>query len=117
LGDSIFTGTVCTPTVENHRQVTEVFGDDVTTAQYVGNGADLETGGPNIHDHDRAGTSRFDVNATRIGEMILLNRRVAIRNLSTAPELLIGTLQNAVPEELGHRKVCAYWAPKRLTEG
>jgi len=97
LGDSIFTGNVCTPTIEIHRQVTEVFGDDVTTAQYVGNGADLETGGPNIRDHDRAGTSRFDVNAVRIGELILLNRRVAIRSLSTAPELLIGTPQNAVP--------------------
>lgn len=94
-----------------------MFGNDVTTAQYVGNGADLETGGPNIHDHDRAGTSRFDVNAARRGELILLIRRVAIRNLSTAPELLIGTLQNAVPEELGHRKVCACWVPKRLTEG
>jgi len=82
-----------------------VFGDDVTTAQYVSNGADLETGGPNIHDHDRAGTSPFDVNAARMGEQILLNRRIAIRNLST------------VPEELGHRKVCACWVPKRLTEG
>jgi hypothetical protein len=77
-----------------------VFGDNVTTAQYVSNGADLERGGPNIYDHDRAGTSRFDVNAARMGELILLNRRVAIQNLSTA-------LQNAVPEELGHRKVCA----------
>jgi hypothetical protein len=111
---SIFTGNVCTPTVEIDGQVTEVFGD-VTTAQYVGNGADLETGGPKIHDHDRAGTTGFDVNAARTGELILLNRLVAIRNLSTEPELLIGTPQNAVPEELGHRKVCAHWAPKCLT--
>jgi len=41
LGDSIFTDNVRKPTVEIHRQVTEVFGDNVTTAQYVSNGADL----------------------------------------------------------------------------
>ena len=74
LGDSIFRDNVCKPTAEIHRQAIEVFGDDVTTAQYVGNGADLQIGGPNIHDHDRAGTSRFDVNAARMGELILLNR-------------------------------------------
>jgi hypothetical protein len=117
VGDSIFTDNICKPTVEIHRQVIEVFGDDVTTAQYVGNGADLETGGPNIPDHDHAGTSRVNVNAARMEELILLNRRVAIRNLSTASELLVGSLQNAVPKELGHRRVCAYWVPKRLTEG
>jgi hypothetical protein len=88
-----------------------------TALKYVSNGADLETDGPNIHDHDRAGTSRFDVNTARMGELIFLNRRVAIRNLSTALGLLIGSLQNEVPEELGHRKVCACWVPKRLTEG
>jgi hypothetical protein len=70
LGDSISTDNLCKPTVEIHWQVIEVFGDDVTTAQYVGNGADLETGGPKIHDHDRAVTSRFDVNAARMGELI-----------------------------------------------
>jgi hypothetical protein len=46
--------------------VIEVFGDDVTTARYVGNGADLETGEPNFHDHDRASTSRFDVNVAQM---------------------------------------------------
>jgi hypothetical protein len=32
-GDSVFTGNVCKPIVEIHRQVTEVFGDDVSTAR------------------------------------------------------------------------------------
>lgn len=94
----------------------EVFIGDVTTAQYVRYGAHLETGGPNNHDHGRASTSRFDVKAARIRKLILLNR-VAIRNLSAAPELLIGTLQNTAPKEVGHRKACACWVPKRLTEG
>ena len=85
-------GDVCKP-VEIHRQVTEVFIGDVTTAQFVGNGAHFETGGPN-HYHGRASTSRFDVKAARIRKLILLNRQVAIRNLSAVPELLIGTLQN-----------------------
>jgi hypothetical protein len=74
LGDSISTDNLCKPTFEIQRQVIEVFGDDVTTAQHVGNGADLENGGPKIHDHDRALTSRFDVNAARMEEMILLDR-------------------------------------------
>lgn len=56
-----------------------------------------------------------DVNAAPVQELMLENRRVAIRELCAALDLSIGTVHNAVHAELGHREVCARWVPRCLT--
>jgi histone-lysine N-methyltransferase SETMAR len=106
--------------VEIHRQLMEVCGDGVMSVQHVRKWCgEFENSRTNIHNDDRTdrpSTSRTDVNAARVEELILENRRVTIRDLSAALELSIGTVHYIVHEELGFRKVCARWAPKCLSE-
>jgi hypothetical protein len=62
----------------------------------------------------RPSASRTEVNAARVEELILENRRARIRDLSAAFHLSIGTVRSTV-RELGSRKVCALWVPRCVT--
>jgi hypothetical protein len=49
---------------------------------------------------------------------IRANRRVTIRELHhIIPEVSNTIIHEAVREKLGHRKLCARWVPKMLTDG
>jgi len=72
-----------------------------------------------VHDEQRSGRPSLisDDLLHEIEGEIRANRRVTIRQLHhTIPEVSKTTIHEVVTEKLGHRKFCARWVPKMLTD-
>jgi len=80
---------------------------------------EFSEGRTDVHDEIRSGRPSLisdELLQETEGE-IRANQRVTIRELHhIIPEVSKNTIHEAVTEKLGHRKLCARWVPKIITD-
>jgi len=105
---------------EIHRQLVEVYGENVMSKKQVYFWCNqFSAGRTSIADEPRSGrpsTSKTDENVQHIDDLIRQDRRVKITFIADTVGLSVGEVHNIVHEVLGYSKVCARWVPKQLTD-
>lgn len=105
---------------EIHRQLTEVYGQNVISDGMVRKWVrQFNDGRNNVHDDARSGRPSLvsDELVEKVNEKIRGNRRFTIRTLSDEfPQISKSLLHNIVVDRLKYRKLCARWVPKMLTD-
>jgi histone-lysine N-methyltransferase SETMAR len=106
--------------IEIHRQICQVYGNDVYSESGVRRLCiQFKNGRTNVHDEERSGRPSLvtDDIVSKVNEKIRENRRFTIRELSLFfPQISKSLLHEIVTEKLGYHKFCARWVPKILTE-
>ena len=104
---------------EIHKQIVAVYGNVMNRQNATKWCREFSEGRNDVHDKQRSGRPSLisdDILQEIEGE-IRENRRVTIRELHPIiPEVSKTTIHEAVTEKLGHRKLCACWVPRMLTE-
>ena len=104
---------------EIHKQIFAVCGNVMNRQNVTKWCREFSEGRTDIHDEQRSGTPSLISNdlLQEIEGEIRANRRVAIRELHHInSEVSKTTIHEAVTEKLGHRKLCACWVSKMLTD-
>ncbi|GBN20318.1 hypothetical protein AVEN_97476-1 [Araneus ventricosus] len=104
---------------EIHRQLVEIYGENVMTDVMVRKWVwQFNDGRTNVHDKARNGRPSVvnDGLVAKVNEKIRENRRFTIRMLfNEFPEILKTVLHEIVTNRLNYRKLCSRWVPKMLT--
>ena len=103
---------------EIHKQTVAVYGNVMNRQNVTKRCREFSEGRTDVHDEQRSGRpSLISDDFLQKIEEIRANRRVTIRELRhIIPEVSKTTIHEAVTEKLGHRKLCARWVPKMLTD-
>ncbi|GBN07697.1 hypothetical protein AVEN_249463-1 [Araneus ventricosus] len=105
---------------ELHRQLVEIYGENVMTDRMVRKWVrQFNDGRTNVHDGARSGRSSVvnDGLVAKVNEKIRENRRFTIRMLfDEFPEISKTVLHAIVTNRLNYRKLCSRWVPKILTD-
>ena len=114
-----FLNTKCEHPLEIHKQIVAVYGN-VMNQQYVMKWCcEFSEGRTDVHDKQKSGRQSLisDDLLQEIEGEICANRCVTIRELHhIIPKVSKTTVDDAVTEKLGYRKLCAHWVPKMLTD-
>lgn len=106
--------------IEIHRQLCEVYGNDVMNESSVRKWCiRFKNGRTNVHDEERSGRPSIvtDDLLAKVDEKIRENRRFTITELSLCfPQVSRTLLFEIVTHKLGYHKFCARWVPKMLTD-
>ncbi|GBM56935.1 hypothetical protein AVEN_157374-1 [Araneus ventricosus] len=105
---------------ENHRQLVQIYGENVMTVGMVRKWVrQFNDGHTNVHDEARSGRPSV-VNGgsvAKVNEKIRENRRFTIRMLfDEFPQISKTVLHEIVTNRLNYRKLCSRWVPKMLTD-
>jgi histone-lysine N-methyltransferase SETMAR len=96
----------------------EVFGTLAATKATVQKWVSrFKDGRESLEDDPRSGrptTSVSDENVGRVEELVELDRRVTLRELSDQLGISFGSIQEIVSDRLGFSKICARWVPRLL---
>ncbi|GBM22061.1 hypothetical protein AVEN_137371-1 [Araneus ventricosus] len=105
---------------EIHRQLLEIYGDNVMTDGMVIKWVrQFNDGRTNVHDEARSGRPSVvnDGLVAKVNEKIRENRRLTIRMLfDVFPQISKTVLDEIVTNRLNYRKFCSRWVPKMLTD-
>ncbi|GBM00672.1 hypothetical protein AVEN_118021-1 [Araneus ventricosus] len=105
---------------EIHRQLVEIYGENVMTDGMVRKWVrQFNDGRTNVHDEARSGRPSVanDGLVAEVNEKIRENRRFAIRMLfEEFPQISKTVLHEIVTNRLNYRKLCSRWVPKMLTD-
>ncbi|GBM33625.1 Mariner Mos1 transposase [Araneus ventricosus] len=105
---------------EIHRQLVEIYGENVITDGMVRKWIrQFNDGCTNVHDEARSGrlTVVNDALVAKVNETIRQNRRFTIRMLSDEfPQISKTVLHEIFTNYLNYRKLCSRWVPKMLTD-
>ncbi|GBM24044.1 hypothetical protein AVEN_34001-1 [Araneus ventricosus] len=104
---------------EIHRQLVEIYGENVMTDGMVRKWVrQFNDGHTNVHDEARSGRPSVvnDGLVAKVNEKIRENRRVHKRILfHEFPQISKTILHEIVTNRLNYRKLCSRWFPKMLT--
>ncbi|GBN93450.1 hypothetical protein AVEN_182407-1 [Araneus ventricosus] len=104
---------------EIHRQLVEIYGENVMTDGMVRKWVrQFNDGRTNVHDEARSGRPSVinDGLVAKVDEKIRENRRFTIRTLfDEFPQISKAVLHKIVTNYLNYRKLCPRWVPKMLT--
>jgi len=104
---------------EIHKQIVTVCGNVMNRLNVTKWCREFSEGRTDVNDEQRSGRPSFisDDLLQEIEGEFRANRHVTIRELQhIIPEVSKTTIHEAVTEKLGHRKLCARWVPKMLTD-
>jgi transposase len=105
---------------ENHKEVLEVYGENVISRKQVLVWCDqFKDGRTSLLDEERTGrptTACNAVNERRVEQILLTDRRMKLKDIAYTLNLSKTTVYRIVHYTLGYRKVSARWVPKELTE-
>ncbi|GBM97148.1 hypothetical protein AVEN_195491-1 [Araneus ventricosus] len=105
---------------EIHRQLVEIYGENVMTDGMVRKWVrQFNDGRTNVHDEARGGRPSVVNNGlvAKMNEKIRENRRFTIRMLfDEFPQTSKTVLHEIVTNRLNYRKSCSRWVPKMLTD-
>ncbi|GBL95563.1 hypothetical protein AVEN_54159-1 [Araneus ventricosus] len=105
---------------EIHRQLVEIYGENVMTDGMVRKCVrQFNDGRTNVHDEARSGRPSVvnDGLVANVNEKISENRRFTIRMLfDEFPQISKTVLHEIVTNRLNYRKLCSRWVPKMLTD-
>ncbi|GBN15728.1 hypothetical protein AVEN_135083-1 [Araneus ventricosus] len=105
---------------EIHRQLVEIYGENVMTDGMVRKWVrQFNDGRTNIQDEARSGRPSVvkDGSVAKVNEKIRENRRFTIRMLSDeSPQISKTVLHEIVTNRLNYHKLCSRWVPKMLTD-
>ncbi|GBN03054.1 hypothetical protein AVEN_169993-1 [Araneus ventricosus] len=105
---------------EIHRQLVEIYGENVMTDGMVRKWVrQFNDGCTNVHDEARSGRPSVvnDGLVAKVNEKIRENRRLTIRMLfDEFPQISKTILHQIVTNRLNYRKLCSRWVPKMLTD-
>ncbi|GBL83933.1 hypothetical protein AVEN_100826-1 [Araneus ventricosus] len=105
--------------VEIHRQLVEIYGENVMTDGMVRKWVrQFNDGRTNVHDEARSGLPSVvsDGLDAKVNERIRENSRFTIRMLCDVfPQISKTVLHEIVTNRLNYRKLCSRWVPKMLT--
>ncbi|GBN28619.1 hypothetical protein AVEN_36171-1 [Araneus ventricosus] len=105
---------------EIHRQLVEIYGENVMTDGMVRKWVrQFNDGRINVHDEARSGRLSIvnDGLVAKVNEKIRKNRRFTIRMLfDEFPQISKTVLHEIVTNRLNYRKLCSRWVPKTLTD-
>ncbi|GFO19062.1 histone-lysine N-methyltransferase SETMAR [Plakobranchus ocellatus] len=79
----------------------------------------FKDGRTNLRDEPRFGrpnTANNDWNTARVDELIKVDRRVKVKNISLKLDIPKTNFYQIVHDKLGYRKVSARWVPKMLSD-
>ncbi|GBN96509.1 hypothetical protein AVEN_84905-1 [Araneus ventricosus] len=103
---------------EIHRQLVEIYGENVMTDGMVRKWVrQFNDGRTNVHDEARSGRPSVvnDGLVSKVNEKIRENSRFAIRMLCDEfPQISKTVLHEIVTNRLNYRKLCSRWFPKCL---
>lgn len=100
-----------------HKEIMSVYGNIMNRQNVTKWCCDFSGGRTDVHDEHRTGRPSVisDALLQRTEEANHANRRLTMKELhKIIPEVSMTTLYEAVT--LGHKKLCARWVPKMLTE-
>ncbi|GBN51813.1 hypothetical protein AVEN_199925-1 [Araneus ventricosus] len=105
---------------EIHRQLVEIYGENVMTDGMVRKWVQqFNDGCTNVHDEARSGRPSIvnDGLVAKVNEKIRGNRRFTIRTLfDEFPQISKTVLHEIVTNRLNYRKLCSRWVPKMFTD-
>lgn len=105
---------------EIHRQISEVYGENIMSDGMVRKWVRaFKDGRQNVHDEERHGRPSVITEdlVQKVDEKVRENRRFTISSLSEEfPQVSISVVYEIVTERLNYRKLCSRWVPKMLTE-
>ncbi|GBN87995.1 hypothetical protein AVEN_100233-1 [Araneus ventricosus] len=105
---------------EIHRQLLEIYGENVITDGMVRKWVrQFNDGRTNVHDEARSGRPSVvnDGLVAKVNEKIRENRRFTIRTLfDEFPQISKVVLHEIVTNRLNYRKLCSRWFPKMFTD-
>ncbi|GBN06026.1 hypothetical protein AVEN_254467-1 [Araneus ventricosus] len=105
---------------EIHRQLVEIYGENVMTDGMVRKWVrQFNDGRTNVHDEARSGRPSVvnDGLVAKVNEKIRENSRFKIRMLCDEfPQISKTVLHEIVTNGLNYRKLCSLWVPKMLTD-
>ncbi|GBN29760.1 hypothetical protein AVEN_100065-1 [Araneus ventricosus] len=103
---------------EMHRQLVEIYGENVMTDGMVTKWVrQFNDGHTNVHDEAWSGRPSVvnDHLVAKVNEKIRENRRLTIRMLfDEFPQISKTVLHEIVTNRLNYHKLCSRWAPKML---
>ncbi|GFV26400.1 uncharacterized protein TNCV_5087131 [Trichonephila clavipes] len=102
-----------------HKEIVSVYGNIMSRQNVTKWCLHFSEGRTDVHDEQRTGWPSVisDALLQRTEEAIHANRRLRLKEmLQTIPEASMTTFYEVVVIKLGHRKLCARWVPKMLTE-
>ncbi|GBL88099.1 hypothetical protein AVEN_133745-1 [Araneus ventricosus] len=103
---------------EIHRQLVEIYGENVMTDGMVRKWVrQFSDGRTNVHDEARSGRPSVvnDGLVAKVNEKIRENNRFTIRMLCDEfPQISKTVLHEIVTNRLNYRKLCSRWVPKML---
>ncbi|GBM11086.1 hypothetical protein AVEN_242975-1 [Araneus ventricosus] len=106
--------------VEIHRQLVEIYGENVMTDGMVRKWVrQFNDGRTNVHDEVRSGRPSVvnDGLVAKLNEKIRGNRRFTIGIFFDGfPQISKTVLHEIVTNRLNYRKLCSRWVPKMLTD-
>lgn len=115
-----FLNAKCVSPAEIHKQLVEIYGQDVMSKKQVYTWCTLFANGrTSVSDQPRSGrpiSSASDDNVVMIDALVQEDRRVKIRTIAETLNISKSCVHRIVHDTLGYRKVCARWVPKQLTE-
>ncbi|GBM05177.1 hypothetical protein AVEN_33537-1 [Araneus ventricosus] len=104
---------------EIHRQLVEIYGENVMTDGMVKKWVrQFNDGSTNVHEEARSGRPSVvnDGLVVKVNEKIHENSRFTIRMFSDEfPQISKTVLHEIVTNRLNYRKLCSRWVPKMLT--
>ncbi|GBN69608.1 hypothetical protein AVEN_25773-1 [Araneus ventricosus] len=105
---------------EIHRQLAEIYGENVMTDGMVRKWVrQFNDGRTNVHDEARSGRPSVvnDGLVVKVNEEICENRRFTVRMLfDEFPQISKTVLHEIVTNRLHYSKLCSRWVPKMLTD-
>ncbi|GBN00570.1 hypothetical protein AVEN_171351-1 [Araneus ventricosus] len=105
---------------EIHRQLVEIYGENVMTDGMVRKWVrQFNDGRTNVHDEARSGRPSVvnDGLVAKVNEKIRENRQFTIRTLfDEFPQISKTLLHEIATNRLNYRKLCSRWVPKMLTD-
>ena len=110
-------GTKCS---EIYREIVEIYGEHAMSKSRVYQWCSwFKDGRTSLHDEPRSGrpnTANNDQNTARVEELIKVDRRVKLTELSLKLDIPKTSVYEIVHDKLGYRKVSARWVPKMLSD-
>ncbi|GIY82216.1 histone-lysine N-methyltransferase SETMAR [Caerostris darwini] len=104
-----------------HSQIVDVYGEEAMSRQHVAEWCrSFQSGRQDVENRtmagrDRSSSSMTEINTARVEEMIQIDLRATLREISSELRLSFGSVQHIVSDVLRYSKVCARWVPRALS--
>ncbi|GFO20039.1 histone-lysine N-methyltransferase SETMAR [Plakobranchus ocellatus] len=103
-----------------YREIVENYGEHAMSMTQVYQWCScIKDGRTSLQDEPRSGrpnTANNDWNTARVDELIKVDRRVKLNEISLKLDILKTNVYEIVHDKLGYRKVSARWVPKILSD-